>query len=174
MIRKIIQLSKILFKDYFYKLNIFNYSTKKINMKSIFTWLIIIFESLIIDLSFKAIKWLDDRGQAILFLKIYLPIIATVFIFQAILICSNVFFFSKDLEYILPLPIKPKELLIAKFNNVVSMIYGIEALFLAMPLLIYGMVASKSIIYFLTMIITLIIFPLFFIILLFINICYIF
>ena len=165
MIRKIIQLSKILFKDYFYKLNIFNYSTKKINMKSIFTWLIIIFESLIIDLSFKAIKWLDDRGQAILFLKIYLPIIATVFIFQAILICSNVFFFSKDLEYILPLPIKPKELLIAKFNNVVITIYGMEVLFLVMPLLIYGIIAGKSIMYFFSMILTLIIFPLFFIIL---------
>ena len=163
MIKKTIQLSKVLFKDYFYNLNIFNKDTKKINIKSIFTWLLVIFEGLIIGLSFKAINWLDDRGQAILFLKIYLPIIATVFILQAILICSNVFFFSKDLEYILPLPIKPKELLIAKFNNVVSMIYGIEALFLAMPLLIYGMVASKSIIYFLTMIITLIIFPLFFI-----------
>ena len=163
MIKKIIQLSKILFKDYFYNLNIFNKNTKKINIKSVFTWLLIIFEGFIIDLSFKAINWLDDRGQAILFLKIYLPIIATVFIFQAILICSNVFFFSKDLEYILPLPIRPKELLIAKFNNVVSIIYGMEALFLAMPLLIYGMVAAKAVSYFLIMILVLIIFPLFFI-----------
>ena len=161
MIKKIIQLSKILIKDYFFNLKVFNKYTKKINVKSVFTWLIIILEGMIIDLSYKAIGWLNDRGESILFFKIYLPIIATIFIFQAILICSNVFFFSKDLEYILPLPIKPKELLIAKFNNVLSMIYGMEALFLAIPLLIYGMIAAKSFIYFFMMILVLIIFPVF-------------
>ena len=86
---------------------------------------------------------------------------ATIFMFQAILICSNVFFFSKDLEYILPLPIKPVELLIAKFNNVISITYGMEALFLAMPLLMYGIIAAESLIYYLTMILVLIIFPIF-------------
>ena len=110
MIKKIIQLSKILIKDYFYNLNIFNNNDKRVNLKSAFTWLFIISEIAIIFISYKTIIWLDNRGQAILFLKIYLPIIATIFIFQAILICSNVFFFSKDLEYILPLSIKPKEL----------------------------------------------------------------
>ena len=161
MIKRIKELSKIFIKDYFQNLYIFNGDTKKINKKSVFTWLLIITIFAISFLSFKIINWLDAIGQAILFLKIYFPIIATIFMFQAILICSNVFFFSKVLEYILPLPIKPIELLIAKFNNVISITYCMELIFLAMPLFMYGIIAATSIIYFLTMIIVLIIFPIF-------------
>ena len=161
MIKKIKELSKIFIKDYFQNLYIFNNNTKKINKKSGFTWLLIITALAITFLSFKIIDLLDKVGQSILFLKIYFPIIATILMFQAILTCSNVFFFSKDLEYILPLPIKPLELLIAKFNNVLSMTYGIEVLFLAIPLLMYGIIAAPSIIYYLTMILVLILFPIF-------------
>lgn len=167
MIKKIKELSKIFIKDYLQNLYIFNKDTKKINKKSTFTWLLIIAMIAITFISFKIISWLDNGGQSILFLKIYFPVLATIFMFQAILICTNVFFFSKDLEYILPLPIKPIELLIAKFNNVISITYGMEALFLAPPLMIFGIIAAKSIIYYLTMILVLIIFP----ILLIIVIC---
>ena len=140
MIKKIIELSKVFIKDYFQNLYIFNNETKKINKKSAFAWLLIITVFAITFLSYKIINWLDKSGQAILFLKVYFPIIATIFMFQAILICSNVFFFSKDLEYILPLPIKPIELLIAKFNNVISITYCMELIFLAMPLFMYGII----------------------------------
>lgn len=161
MIKKIIQLSKIFIKDYFQKINIINKDTKKINKKSIYFWLLIITIAAISFLSFKVINWLDSGGQAELFLKVYFPIMATIFMFQAILICTNVFFFSKDLEYILPLPIKPIELLVAKFNNVICITYGMELIFLAIPLFMYGLLAANSIIYFLTMILVLILFPIF-------------
>lgn len=161
MIKKIVELSKIFIKDYFQNLYIFNNNTKKINKKSAFTWLLIISVITVTFMSYKVIDWLKNRGQAIVFLKIYLPIIATVFMFQAILICSNVFFFSKDLEYLLPLPIKPIELLISKFNNVISITYCMEALFLAMPLLMYGIVTVKPFLYYFIMIFVLILFPIF-------------
>ena len=161
MIKKIIELSKIFIKDYFQNLNIFNTNTKKINKKSVFLWLLIINIIAVTFFSFRTINWLNDRGQAILFLKVYLPIIATIFMFQAILICTNVFFFSKDLEYILPLPIKPIELLIAKFNNVISITYSMEILFLMIPLLMYGIVTVKPIVYYIVMILVLILFPIF-------------
>ena len=149
MIKKIIELSKIFIKDYFQNLYIFNNNTKKLNKKSSFVWLLIISMIAFTFISYKTINWLNNIGQSILFLKIYFPITATIFMFQAILICSNVFFFSKDLEYILPLPIKPIELLIAKFNNVISITYGMEALFLAVPLIMYGIITVKPIIYYL-------------------------
>ena len=161
MFKKIKQLSRVFIKDYFENLYIFNKETKKINKKSIFTWLLLITIITISFLSYKVINWLNVRGQAILFLQLYLPIIATIFLFQTVLICSNVFYFSKDLEHILPLPIKPVELLIAKFNNVISIIYGMELLFLVMPLLIYGLIVAKRLIYFFTMILVLLIFPIF-------------
>lgn len=161
MNKKIVELSKIFIKDYFQNLNIFKNDIKKINKKSMFTWLLIISLIAITYLSYTVINWLDKSGQTIIFLKIYFPIIATIFMFQAILICSNVFFFSKDLEYILPLPIKPIELLIAKFNNVISITYCMEAICMVAPLLIYGLIVGKSIIYFFSMILVLIIFPIF-------------
>lgn len=161
MVKKIIELSKIFIKDYFQKLNIFNKEKKQINKKSIFTWLIIIVILGLGFLSFKIINLLESIGQPEIFLKIYFPVIATVFMFQSILICTNVFFFSKDLEYILPLPIKPIELLIAKFNNVIFIIYMMEFLFMGIPLFIYGLIISNSIVYFLIMLLVLIIFPIF-------------
>lgn len=161
MIKKIIQLSKIFIKDYFQNLYIFNKDTKKINKKSSFTWLLGITAFVIALLSFKIINLLNDNGQAMIFLKIYFPIIATIFMFQTILVCSNVLFFSKDLEYIVPLPIKSIELLIAKFNNIISITYSLELLFLAVPLLMYGIIVAPTIIYYLTMILVLILFPIF-------------
>ena len=134
MIKKIRGLTKVFIKEYFENLYIFNKNPKKTSKKSIFMWIIIINIIVISFFSYKIIDWLNIRGKAILFLQIYFPIIATIFLLQIALICSNIFFFSKDLELILPLPIKPTELLIAKFNNTLSIMYAMEILFLAPPL----------------------------------------
>lgn len=165
MINKIMKLSKIFIKDYFENLYIFNKNGKKINIKSKFTWLVLIIIVTIGYLSMKLIEQLYKSGQGILFFKIYFPILATLFMFQAIMVYCNVFFFSKDLEYILPLPIKPIELLIAKFNNVICITYGTEAILLAIPSFMYGIITVQPIMYYLSMILVLIIFPIFFIIL---------
>ena len=82
-----------------------------------------------------------------------------IFTYQTILICTNVFYYSKDLEYILPLPIKPIELLISKFINLITIIYFSELLFLAIPLLFYGLVVQQTLLYFISMILVLILFP---------------
>ena len=161
MIKKIKILSNIFIKDYFQNLYIFNKDTKKVNKKSGAVWLAIISALTIGLLSYKIIDFLGQTRQEILFLKIYLPILATVFIFQAILVCTNVFYFSKDLEYILPLPIKPIELLIAKFNNVISITYGMELLLLFAPLIIYGILTVKPLLYYFMMFFVLLIFPVF-------------
>ena len=163
MIRKIVRLSKIFIKDYFNNLYIFNKETKKIKMNSAFTWLIIIIIVSITLGSAKIIDFLYSVGQEILFFKIYLPFLATIFMLQAVLVCCNVFFFSKDLEYILPLPIKPIELLLSKFNNVISITYCMEAIFLVIPLIVYGIITIKLPIYYLIMILVIIIFPIFFV-----------
>ena len=159
MINRIIKLSKVLIKEYFQNLEIFN--KRKVNKKTLYAWLIIIVIGVIGFYSFKIIDFLNDIGQGILFLKVYFYILAIVFMFQAILVCCNIFFFSKDLEYILPLPIKPTELLIAKFNNVLSIIYSMEGIFLLVPLVIYGIVCIKSISYYCIVLLVLMIFPIF-------------
>ena len=159
MIKKIKELSKIFNEDYFQKLNIYNKDTKKINKKSPMLWLLIICVFAIGYFSFKIINWLDTRGLGDIFLKVYLPIMGVIFTYQTILICTNVFYYSKDLEYILPLPIKPIELLISKFINLITIIYFSELLFLAIPLLFYGLVVQQTLLYFISMLLVLILFP---------------
>lgn len=159
MINRIIQLSNVFIKDYLSKLNIFNQEKKKINLKSSFVWMLII---LIITLgysSYQIVDFLNKVGQEVLFLKVYFPIVATIIIFQAIFVCGNVFYFSKDFEYILPLPIRPNELLIAKFINVMGIIYSTGIIFLGVPLLIYGMVTNSPFLYYIFFIIITFIFP---------------
>ena len=72
MIKKIKELSKIFIKDYFQKINIYNEDTKKINKKSVITWLLLITILAISFLSYQIINFLDARGIAELFLKIRL------------------------------------------------------------------------------------------------------
>ena len=43
--------------------------------------------------------------------------------FQVALASTNIYYFSKDLELVLPLPIKSDELLIAKFNILILNLY---------------------------------------------------
>ena len=108
------------------------------------------------------IDFLQKTGQPQIFLSAYLLIMSIIIIFQQILACTNVYYFSKDLEYILPFPIKPLELLIARFNMLMSISYMSVAMFVLVPLLIYGMSAASSLLYFPGMIIVLITFPIFF------------
>ena len=71
----------------------------------------------------------------------------------------NVYFYSKDLEYILPLPISTKDILLSKFNTLLLIVYIGEFVLGFIPLFIYGLMAANSIMYFLRMLIVLIIFP---------------
>ena len=69
--------------------------------------------------------------------------------FQTIAISTNIYFFSKDLEFVMPLPIEPKILLISKFNTIIILIYVTEALFGFIPLVLYGFLNFTTFGYFL-------------------------
>lgn len=159
MMKKIISLSKVFLLDYYQKLNLI--SKNKINKKSIFFWMILVLILSIGWLSYQAIDFLDKAGEPQIFLNIYLLILGIVLFIQTSMVCNNVFYYSKDLEYVLPLPIKPIELLLAKFNTVLGILYISEAIFAIIPLLIYGFIAANNIFYFFWMILSLIIFPIF-------------
>lgn len=162
MINKIKKLATVFLKDYYQKLNIINKKNNKINHKSTFAWLLLIFMVALIYLSFKIINYLGKAGQPVLFLKIYLPIIAIIMLFQLIILTCNLFYYSKDLTYILPLPVKTTEILISKLNTIITILYFMEGLLLVVPLFMYGILIEKTINYFITMVITLITFPILF------------
>ncbi|MBQ2917514.1 MAG: hypothetical protein IJE59_05090, partial [Clostridia bacterium] len=161
MIKKIQGLTKIFLKDYYQNLNIIN-KNNKLNKKSIFTWLIFVLIFTLSYLSLHAIEFLQKTGKTVLFLKIYFPIIAIIMIIQLIAIVCRIFYYSRDLEYIMPLPIKTEEILISKLNTVIIIMYFLEILYLLVPLLMYGILEVKSIIFFISIIIVILFFPILF------------
>ena len=72
------------------------------------------------------------------------------------------YYFSKDLEDILPFPIKPIELLISRFNMLVTISYVSMLMFIFVPFLWYGIMVARTFIYYPSMLIIILIFPIFF------------
>jgi len=158
--KKIISLSKVLCKEYFEKLPMFN--SKNSKQSKLFKAAGIISAFALGYLSYNIIDFFKKTGQPQIFLNIYLLISAIIIIYQQILASINIYYFSKDLEDILPLPIKPIELLISRFNMLVTISYVNIIMFVFVPLLLYGMMVSRTFIYYPSMLIMLAIFPIFF------------
>ena len=159
-LKKVMSLTKILCKDYFEKLPIFKVKDSKPG--KFFKICVIITMIGLAYISYYIIDFLNEIGYPQIFLSAYLLIMAVIIMFQQIIASTNIYYFSKDLEYILPFPIKPMELLVARFNMLISISYISIAMFIVIPLLLYGMMVSASLLYYLGMIIVLVTFPIFF------------
>ncbi len=159
MMNKINTLTKVFRKSFFQNFKIYNKEEKKIQKDSIIFWAIIIIAMAIFYISQKIIDELVVEGQPEIFLYIYFLILTIFLTFQTILVATNVYFFSKDMEYILPMPISPLELLLAKFNTLLSMSYISEAIFGFIPLLMYGIKSQQQFGYYILMLLVLAIFP---------------
>lgn len=158
MIKNIKNLTKIFIKDSF-KINNIIGNSKKLNKKTSIFWMIIILIICISYFSYKLIDLFLKVNMVNIFLNIYFPILMLILLFQAILSCVNIFYFSKDIEFILPLPIKPIELLISKINTLIFNLYITELIFGIIPLLLFGIMTSANILYYFLAIIVLILFP---------------
>lgn len=158
--KKVISLSKVLCKEYFEKLPIFN--SKNSKQSKLFKAMGIISVFALGYVAYNIIDFLQKTGQPQIFLNIYLLFGAIIIIYQQILVSTNVYYFSKDLEDILPFPIKPIELLISRFNMLVSISYVSMIMFIFVPLLLYGLMVARTFVYFPSMLIITLIFPIFF------------
>lgn len=159
--KKIISLSKIFIKEFYQDLPFFDKQKGKVNKKSIIFWLIAILFIAITYISYKAISLLVNNGQPEIFLNLFFWILAILLLIQAILISNNLFFFSKDMEKILHLPLKPTQLLIAKFNTLVTMLYMTESVVALVPFTLYGIFTNSPFIYYICELIILAMFPIF-------------
>lgn len=163
MNNKIISLSKVFLKDAIQNLKIFNKKKNKKITNSNSFWLIIILAIAVAFISYKGIEVFNRIGQTQIFLNIYFVIFTIFLQMQIILTTVNVLFFSKDLEYILPMPVSGTEILISKYITITVMAYATEMIFLVIPMIIYGLLTHISLLYFIVMPIVLLIFPLFFV-----------
>ena len=110
-------------------------------------------------ISHEAMKVLHDALLEELFVQ-------AIILFDIILICMqsvvsslNMFYFSDDIEYVLPLPIKYKNLYQSKLNVLIVSEYIFEVLFFLAPLIYFGIFMNMGILYYIKMIILLISIP---------------
>ena len=162
MFDKVIALTKIFVKDFYQSTKIVDMETKKLNKKSMYLWILVVLGVAMIYISYKAIHWFIMARQPEIFINIYIPLIIIFLMFQIAIICTNIFFFSKDIEFILPLPVSSKELLISKFNVILLLTYITEILF-GIPLILYGFLNFTSFWYFLNLILVIILLPIVFV-----------
>lgn len=159
-INRILSITKILIKNEEKNPYIIDPNTNKINKKSLFVWLSILIAFVIIYVSYYTLAELVKIGQSVLFFNIYFLIMMAITAMQSIILTVNIFYFSNEIENILPYPIKKHELLIAKFISLLSKIYTTIVIFLLSPLIIYGIVSHVGITYYIFAIISFILFPL--------------
>ena len=106
---KIISLTKVLLKNSFQKYSENNKKTSKAGKVILYGILIVYLMGIFGFLSYGLITTLQQVHQEAMFIGIFLLGLALLTIIQSIISATNVFYFSKDLDYILPLPLKPRE-----------------------------------------------------------------
>ena len=91
--------------------------------------------------------------------KTFLPLMSVMILLFSIFGIISTFFLSSDMETLLALPFKPKEIIIAKFINSLTSVYLIEIM-MFLPILIgIGLGASLNILYYFNIILVTIFLP---------------
>ena len=110
-------------------------------------------------ISYEAISALILINQPIIFFNIAFIGMLGFCIIQTIITSLNLLYFSKDLDTLLPLPITPIKIVIAKLNCLVISQYIILGLMLLPGIIIYGILLGLNVIYYVISISCLLIFP---------------
>ena len=156
---KISSLTKVLLKNSFQKYSENNKKTSQIGKVILYGILLVYLMGIFGFLSYGLITTLQQVHQEAMFIGIFLLGLALLTIIQSIISATNVFYFSKDLDYILPLPLKPREILISKLNVILVTEYVMELIFAVAPIIVYGILTSAGAMFYIVSLLVLIIFP---------------
>ena len=157
---KVIKLTKIFLKNSFSNMDArMGISTKSKSKIIIYGLLFLYFAGLIIFLGYNLLDGLIAIHQETIFVGMILFMIFGLAIIQTIFSSINILYFTKDSEYLLPLPLKPYQIILARTNVMLIAEYLIIFLVGFIPLLMYGILTGAGIIYYLTMIFAVILLP---------------
>lgn len=158
--KKISSLTKVFLKNSFQNTQTAsNKKSSKVGNTILYLFVFIYLGAIIGFFSYNIISGLVQIHQEEVFLGLFFLIVAAFIAFQGIFSCINVFYFSKDIEFVLPLPVSAKEILISKFNAILITEYMMELIIGVVPLIIYGVLTSAGLLYYITAVIFLLIFP---------------
>lgn len=104
-------------------------------------------------------KSLDEINQTYAFINILLLMNFLILFGKSIFESLNLLYFSKDLKILLRMPMKPIEILHSKFINMIISEYEMEAIMLAIPMIIYGSITKASPLFYVYAAIILLILP---------------
>ena len=158
--KKVIKLTKIFLKNSFSNIDSrMGISTKSKSKIIIYGLLFLYFAGLIIFLGYNLLDGLIAIHQETIFVGMILFMIFGLTIVQTIFSSINVLYFTKDSEYLLPLPLKPYQIILARTNVMLIAEYLIIFLVGLIPLVMYGILTKAGIIYYFTMIFAVILIP---------------
>ena len=158
---KVLSLSKVIFKNSFQNMETAKEVNNKKSKSMIFLYIFafLYLAGIVGVFSNSLISELLKIHQEKMFLGVILLGIAGFVLIQTIFSAINLLYYSKDNEYILPLPLKPSQIVIAKTNVLLVTEYFIVAILGLIPLSIYGILTYANILYYIEMVIVLLIFP---------------
>ena len=157
---KVIKLTKIFLKNSFSNMDArMGISTKSKSKIIVYGLLFLYFAGLIIFLGYNLLDGLIAIHQETIFVGMILFMIFGLAIIQTIFSSINILYFTKDSEYLLPLPLKPSQIILARTNVMLIAEYVIIFLIGFIPLVMYGILTGAGIVYYLTMILAVILVP---------------
>ncbi|MDR5658505.1 hypothetical protein RH915_03280 [Serpentinicella sp. ANB-PHB4] len=156
----IFTLTKIFLKDIINSIILSNKKSRRslILMAIVGIILVPVVRNFIFYLS-KIFDVLIEVQQEALLLSLGVVISSSIIFFFGFFYIISAFYFSKDTENLLPLPIKPYEIISAKFIQVVLYEYLTALIVLAPILIMYGVKTSAGILYYFSALITFLIVP---------------
>lgn len=156
---KIVSLTKVIIKNSFQKYNENNKNKSIVGKVILYIILGAYLMGIFAFLSYGLITTLKQVNQETMFIGIFFLGLALLTIIQSIISATNIFYFSKDIEYILPLPLKPKEILISKLNVILITEYIMEIIFAITPITLYGIITGQGVLFYIISLLVLLVFP---------------
>lgn len=157
---KVIKLTKIFLKNSFSNMDArMGISTKSKSKIIVYGLLFLYFAGLIIFLGYNLLDGLIAIHQETIFVGMILFMIFGLGIIQTIFSSINILYFTKDSEYLLPLPLKPYQIILARTNVMLIAEYLIIFLLGFIPLVMYGILTGAGIVYYITTILAVVLIP---------------
>lgn len=110
-------------------------------------------------LSFAVTKKLKEIDQSYTFINILVLMNFFILFAKSVFESLNVLYFSKNLKQLLRMPIKSKDIIHAKFINMILSEYQMEFIMLAIPMIVYGIIMNVEITFYLYTLLVLLILP---------------
>lgn len=157
--KDIILLTKILFRGSINAKNQVKKNNSGFGKVLLFIFMYLYLAGLIGYISYQSLTSLIQINQPVVFLNICFIGILGLGIIQTIFSSLNILFFSKDTEYLIPLPIKPVKIIMAKLNCLIISQYIIELVVILPVIILYGYLLNLGINFYMVGLLIMLMFP---------------